>query len=53
MKVYCLTCFSVKKNIGLTGKYAITLFVIKLQHGFWYQYDWQTVPDTLVYVAIS
>ena len=42
-----------KRYLGWTLKYDISPYVIKLRQWFWYQYNRQTVPDTLVYVTIS
>ena len=42
-----------KKIIGRTRKDAITWLVIKLQQRFWYQYNRETEPDTVVYVTSS
>ena len=42
-----------KKYIGWTRKDAITSLVIKLQQRFWYQYNREAEPDSLVYITIS
>ena len=42
-----------KKVIGCTRKYVITWLIIKLQQRFWYQYNRETEPDSVVYVTSS
>ena len=42
-----------KRYLGWTLKYDISPCVIKLRQWIWYQYNQQTVPDSVVYVTIS
>ena len=42
-----------KKSIGGTRKDAITWLVIKIQQRFWYQYNREPEPDSVVYMTIS